>query len=75
MGRYGNLDYASLAKTGFLLGLGLFAFGAGAELLGRALYDSLPAWEHALFVYCEGIGIAVAFFSPWIFGVLLPLTE
>ncbi|WP_440765469.1 DUF7860 family protein [Natronorubrum sp. DTA7] len=75
MGRYGNLDYAFLTKAGFFLGVSLFAFGAGGELIAPLLFGPLPAWEHTLFVSAEAIGLVTAFFSPWIFGVLLPLTE
>lgn len=75
MGRYGDLDYPRLAKFGFLLGLGLFALGAGGEVVGHALYGSLPAWENTLFVFSEGIGLVIGFFSPIVFGILLPLTE
>lgn len=75
MGRYGELDYAYLTKAGFLLGLGLFTFGAGGEIVGHALFGTIPAWEDTLFTYSEGVGLLVGFFSPWIFGVLLPLTE
>ncbi|WP_121742642.1 DUF7860 family protein [Natronorubrum halophilum] len=75
MGRYGNLDYPLLIKAGFLTGLSLFTLGAGGELLGSMLFETLPAWEHTLFLYSEALGLVVAFFTPWIFGVLLPLTE
>lgn len=75
MGRYGDIDYPWWAKRGFLLGLGLLLFGAGGELVGHAFFEPIPAWEDALFTYSEGIGILIGFCSPWIFGVLLPLTE
>ena len=75
MGRYGDLDYGQLTKAGFLLGLGLLVAGGAGELLGHALYGSLPAWENTLFVYSEGIGITVGLLSPFVFGIFLPLTE
>ncbi|OIB56022.1 hypothetical protein [Natrialba sp. SSL1] len=75
MGRYGSLDYARLTKGGFFLGLGLFVLGATGELVGHLVYGSLPAWEHTLFFYAEVFGLLIGFFSPWVFGVLLPLTE
>ena len=75
MARYGDLDYPRLTKVGFLLGLGLFVLGAGGEVVGHALYGSLPAWENTLFVTSEGVGLVVGFFSPIVFGILLPLTE
>lgn len=75
MGRYGDIDYGYWAKTGFLLGFGLFALGGAGEILGHAFFGPLPAWEDALFTYSEGVGLVVGFSSPWIFGVVLPLTE
>lgn len=75
MGRYGDLDYQRWAKFGFLLGVGLFAAGAGAELSAAAMHLSLPAWEHALFTDLEIVGVLGALFSPLLFGVVLPLTE
>ena len=75
MGRYGDLDYAFLTKSGFLFGLGLLVLGALGEVLGHVLVGQLPAWEHTLFTYAEGLGIVIGFFSIWIFGVFLPLTE
>ncbi|QCC52660.1 DUF7860 family protein [Halapricum salinum] len=75
MTRTSNLDHAFLAKTGFLLGLGLFAFGVGGELLGHSVFQNLPAWEYTLFSYSEVAGLVIGFFSPWVFGVALPLLE
>lgn len=75
MGQYGDFDYAFLTRAGFSLGLGLLALGAAGEILGHALFGSLPAWENTLFTYAEGIGIVIGFFSVWIFGVVLPLIE
>lgn len=75
MGRYGSLDYARLTKTGFALGVGLFALGAGGEIVGHSVYGTLPAWENTLFTYSEAIGIALGLISPFLFGIFLPLTE
>lgn len=75
MARHGALDHAFLAKAGFLLGLGLFAVGGGGELLGHAMYESLPAWETTLFFDLEVLGLLIGFFSPFIFGIFLPLAE
>jgi len=75
MGRDGTINYGRWAKTGFLLGVTLLALGAGGEIIGRALFGSLPAWEDTLFVYMEGIGLTIGFFSPWVFGVALPLMD
>ncbi|PSP28768.1 hypothetical protein BRC65_01380 [Halobacteriales archaeon QH_2_65_14] len=70
-----SFDYASWAKTGFLLGLGLFALGAGGGLFGPALFGELPEWETTLFLYSEVIGTVVGFFSVLLFGIVFPLLE
>ena len=75
MGRYGDMDYARWAKSGFFLGVGLLALGAGGEILGRIVFGTLPGWEHRLFLYSEGLGVLVGLFSVLIFGIFLPLTE
>ena len=75
MDGYDDVGYATLAKGGFLLGFGLFLLGAGGELIGHALYESLPAWENTLFVYSEGIGLLVGSASPILFGIVMPLLE
>ena len=75
MGRSGTIDYGLFAKTGFLLGLGLFLVGAGGELIGHAYFEPLPGWEETLFFDLEMIGLVVGFVSPFLFGVFLPLTE
>jgi hypothetical protein len=74
MGRYGSLDYPRLAKGGLLFGLLLFAVGLLGQLaLGGS--PTTPAWELTLLLDLEAIGLLVAFFSPFVFGVFLPLTE
>lgn len=75
MGRNGDLDHAFLAKSGFLVGLALFTIGGGGELIGHAMYGSLPAWENTLFFDLEVLGLLIGFFSPFLFGIVLPLTE
>ena len=74
MGRYGSVDYPRLAKRGLLFGLSLFAVG----LIGQAVLGTLPstpAWELTLLLDLEAISLVIAFFSPFVFGVFLPLTE
>ena len=75
MGRYGDLDYERLTKAGFLLGLGLLVIGAAGEIVGHAYFGPIPSWEASLFFDLEVIGIVIGFFSPFVFGILLPLTE
>ncbi|WP_458207037.1 DUF7860 family protein [Haladaptatus sp. NG-SE-30] len=75
MGRYGDLDYPKLTKTGFFLGVALLTIGALGEIVGTALYGSLPGWENTLFTDLEILGILLGLLSPFVFGIFLPLTE
>ena len=75
MGRYGDLDYPALAKRGFLLGLSILVIGVVGELAAHTVLGPLPAWETTLLFDLEVIGLVVGFFSPLVFGILLPLTE
>jgi hypothetical protein len=75
MARHGNWDYAFLTKAGFFLGLGLFLLGGGGELIGHAIYGTLPAWEDKLLFNLEVVGLIIGFFSPFVFGIFLPLVE
>jgi hypothetical protein len=69
------MDYARLAKLGFVLGVAVFAIGATGEVAGHALYGSLPAWEETLLFDLEVLGVFLSLLSPLVFGVVLPLTE
>lgn len=75
MGRYGDLDYARLTKGGVLLGLLLFLLGAGGEWAIHAMSIQAPAWEATLFFDMEVVGLLIFAFSPFLFGIFLPLTE
>lgn len=70
-----QLDYAALAKGGFLLGVALLAIGAGGEIVGHTVYGSLPEWETTLLFDLEVVGVLVALVSPFLFGIFLPLVE
>jgi len=74
-GRYGDLDYSRLTTLSFSLGLGLFLAGELGEAGIRNAGMSVPTWEHRLFLGVAGVGILVAFLSPFVFGIALPLTE
>jgi hypothetical protein len=74
-GRHRDLNYARLTRGGFFLGLGLFALGAIGELAIGVTGIAVPAWEHALLVDAEWIGVLLALLSPFVFGIVLPLTE
>jgi hypothetical protein len=75
MSRYGDIDYPTYTKYGFVLGVTLLATGALGELVGTALYGSLPGWENMLFTDMEALGVVAMLLSPFVFGILLPLTE
>ena len=70
-----QIDYAFYAKAGFLLGVAMFVVGAGGELVGTALFGSLPGWEATLLFDLEVFGVLVGLFAPIVFGIVLPLTE
>lgn len=71
MGRYGNPDYPKLVKYGMLISLGLVLLGVG----GTQFASGLPAWEQIVLFDAEVVGTLGLLLSPFVFGVLLPLTE
>lgn len=75
MGYAQQMDHATLAKRGFLLGVGLFVFGVLGEVAGPMLFGTLPGWGDMLLTDMEGLGILLGLFSPLIFGIILPLIE
>lgn len=74
-GRYGKLDYSVLTKRSFLLGVALFVIGALSEMGLAAAGLTVPEWERALLFDIELLGIIIGLLSPFVFGILLPLTE
>lgn len=74
-GRYGALDYGTLAKQGFLLGVGLFLLGELLEPIQRTAGMPVPGWEHGLLFALTVLGILAALLSPFVFGIVMPLTE
>jgi hydrogenase/urease accessory protein HupE len=74
-GAYGDLDYPTLTKRTFFLGVALFLIGAVGELGLHAAGVSVPQWERTLLFDMEIVGIVIALLSPFVFGILLPLTE
>jgi hydrogenase/urease accessory protein HupE len=74
-GRYGDIDYPSLTKRSFLVGIALVALGELGEAALGTLGQSVPTWEHTLLTGIAVLGIIVALTSPFVFGILLPLTE
>lgn len=70
-----RMDYARLAKGGFLLGLGMLLVGALGELIGHVVLGGLPGWEETLFFDLEVLGVLIALVSPFLFGIFLPLLE
>lgn len=75
MSSYNTFDHERWAKGGFFLGLSLLLVGAFGEIIGNLVFGGIPGWENTLFVYSEGIGVLLGFFSPFIFGIVLPLTK
>lgn len=73
--RYGDLDYARLTKLSFLLGVGMLVGAELGEFGLRTAGVPVPPWEHTVFLLMGGAGIVVALLTPFIFGILLPLTE
>lgn len=73
-GRYGDLDYHRLTKRSVAFGVALFAFGALGRFVGVTLFGGLAGWE-TLLVDVELVGVAIAFAAPFVFGIVLPLTE
>ncbi|MXR22047.1 DUF7860 family protein [Halobacterium bonnevillei] len=72
MDRYGNIDYATVAKRGTLASFALFLVGA----LGLAFAaESLPAWERTLLFDAEVLGVLGILLCPLVFGIVMPLTE
>jgi hypothetical protein len=72
MGRYGNLNYESLAKFGTLASVALVLAGGVGAAVGSG---TLPDWEVALLFDLEIVGVLGLLFCPFVFGVLFPLTE
>jgi len=73
-GRYGDLEYGRLTKTGVVAGAALFVAGALAEYGLQATGNVTPTLE-SVFLSMEFLGPAVALLSVILFGVALPLTE
>ena len=73
--RSNSLDYAKIAKTGFLAGVGLSVAGAIGEFAGHSLVSSLSETIESALLTAEIIGVVVAFFVPIVFGAVLPLVE
>jgi len=70
-----GLNYEALTKRAFLLSLGLFVVGELTEPLQHAIHMRVPAWEHTLLFYLTVFGVLGALLSPFVFGIVLPLTE
>jgi hypothetical protein len=75
MGRYGDIDYPTVTRRAFLLGVSLFLIGALGEVVGHALFGTLPGWEETLLFEAEVIGVLLALIAPIVFGLIMPLTE
>ena len=74
-GTRNRLDHVTLLKRSFALGLALFVLAEVAEPLQRLVGVGIPGWEHSLLGLLAALGLVVAFLSPFVFGIALPLTE
>jgi len=74
-GRYGDIDYPTLTKRSFFLGLSLFLLGLLGEFVVQTFELQIPGWEQTVLFDMVVVGLVVAFFSPIVFGIVLPLTE
>lgn len=75
MAHHRGIDYSVWTKRSFPFGVGLFALAAVIELAAHAYLGSLPGWEETLLLDAEIVGVLVALLSPFVFGIVLPLTE
>ncbi|AQL43600.1 hypothetical protein BV210_13230 [Halorientalis sp. IM1011] len=75
MAQTASMDYQTYAKGGFFLGVALLVIGIAGSVVGHAFFEPLPAWENTLFLAAEFSGLIIGFFSPILFGIVLPLIE
>lgn len=69
------MNFELWAKGGCLLGIGLFVAGELGEFLIRTNGWTVPQREHTLLFAAVGTGILVALLSPFVFGIIMPLTD
>jgi hypothetical protein len=74
-GRYGDIDYHHLTKSSVVFGVALFVAAALSKFAGAAVLGGLTGWETTLLANVELAGVAIAFAAPFVFGIVLPLTE
>lgn len=75
MGRYGDIDYPTMTRRSFLLGVTLVLVGFLGEAVGPVFFGPLPGWEQTLLLDMEAAGILIGLIAPLVFGIVLPLTE
>jgi len=73
--RYGDIDYSRATKGAFIFGAVLFVIGVLGDRYLSATAGAVPQWEATLLLDAEMLGILVMLLSPFVFGILLPLTE
>lgn len=74
-GQHRNINYARLTKRSVLLGISLLVIGfVGHTALSLSIVPA-PEWVDTILIDAEYIGILIMLFSPFIFGIFLPLTE
>lgn len=70
-----RIDHVKYLKGSFALGLALFVVAEATEPAQRLAGVAVPGWEHSLLGLLAALGLVVAFLSPFVFGIALPLTE
>ena len=68
-------DQGTVTKYSFLTAVGLFVVGVLGEVVLPLAVGGLPGWEQTLFADLEAVGIVLALFSVFGFGILWPLLE
>lgn len=74
-GTRSGLNYTLWLKRSFLGGFSAMILSIAILKFGPAIIGPLPGWEQTLFWDLSVIGLLVAFFSPFVFGIVLPLLE
>lgn len=75
MGHGMRLDYAKYAKRGFAFGVALLVIGVIGSSVGPSVVGPLPGWERTVLFDMMWVGLLIGFFSPFVFGIFLPLTD
>jgi hypothetical protein len=67
-----RMDYTKWLKITFTGSFAIFVLTTASL---ATIAPTLPAWEQTLLWELDILSLLVAFFSPFVFGVVLPLLE